>query len=141
MDNQSHIAPQARPQTKPLRDLQDRVYELETYVRAAGSRPSSLDLYLGMGHPAGPGAASGKNDLQEKERSLLRGKGFKTQYFGPSHGASLLLQFEELSRFVKDIIQRLPTLEKHRNIWKHQRNELNTNLMLPDKDTLLSLLP
>ncbi|ETI22765.1 hypothetical protein G647_06841 [Cladophialophora carrionii CBS 160.54] len=84
---------------------------------------------------------SDKNDLPESERALLRGKSFKTQYFGPSHGASILLQFEELSRFVKDILNRLPTLEKNKNIWKHQRKELNPNLILPDFDTLIVMLP
>ncbi|EXJ58255.1 hypothetical protein A1O7_05680 [Cladophialophora yegresii CBS 114405] len=141
VDSQNTTPTQARTQAKPLRDLQNRVYELETHVRAAGSQPSSSERYLGLGHPAGPRATSDKNALPDSERALLRGKSFKTQYFGPSHGASILLQFEELSRFVKDILHRLPTLEKHRDIWKHQRKELNPTLMLPEFDTLVAMLP
>ncbi|KAJ9609683.1 hypothetical protein H2200_006011 [Cladophialophora chaetospira] len=140
-ESQNSTTVQARNQTKPLRDLQDRVYDLETYVKGAGTRPISAERYLGSVHPAGPGSTSDKNTLLETERALLRGKGFKTQYFGPTHGASLLLQFEELSRYVKDILQRLPTLEKHRNMWKYQRKELSPNLMLPTFDTLVALLP
>jgi hypothetical protein len=140
-DSQNATSAQVRTQTKPLRDLQDRIYELETYVKAAGSRPNSSERYLGLGHIAGPGANSEKNGSQGGERALLRGKSFKTQYFGPSHGASILLQFEELSRFVKDIIHRLPTLEKSRNVWKQQRRELNRNLILPEFETLVAMLP
>lgn len=130
-----------RTQTRTLRELQDRVCELETHVRVAGSRPISSELYLGLGHSAGPGVSSDKGALQDYERALLRGKGFKTKYFGPSHGASLLLQFEELSRFVKDIIGRLPSLEKTRNVYKQQRRDQNTSLILPDFETLIALVP
>ncbi|OAP60281.1 hypothetical protein AYL99_05283 [Fonsecaea erecta] len=140
-EGQQASSSQPRTQTKSLRELQDRVFDLETRVRAAGARPISSAVYLGLGHSAGSGASTDKNALHDHERALLRGKGFKTQYFGPSHGANLLLQFEELSRFVKDILQRLPTLEKSRNIWKQQRRDLNANLILPDFDTLISLVP
>ncbi|KIW66762.1 hypothetical protein PV04_06057 [Phialophora macrospora] len=140
-ESQNATSAQARTQTKSLRELQDRVHELESCVRAAGSRPNSSERYLGSLHIASPGPNSAKNGLQGNERALLRGKSFKTQYFGPSHGASILLQFEELSRFVKDIIHRLPTLEKIRNVWKFQRKELNPNLTLPEFDTLVAMLP
>jgi hypothetical protein len=95
----------------------------------------------------------------------LRGKSFRTQYFGPSHGANLLLQFgtfcsvvhrphrfavqrrdtdpstEELSWFVKDIIQRLPVLEKHRNMFKHHRHHRNVSQMRPEFASMVTLLP
>ncbi|KAH0837214.1 hypothetical protein FOPE_04569 [Fonsecaea pedrosoi] len=140
-ENQQSAASQPRTQTKSLRELQDRVYELETQVRATGTRPISSTAYLGLGHSTASGASADKNALHDHERALLRGKGFKTQYFGPSHGANLLLQFEELSRFVKDILQRLPTLEKARIIWKNQPHDLNAGLILPEFDTLVSLVP
>ncbi|EXJ54970.1 uncharacterized protein A1O5_12881 [Cladophialophora psammophila CBS 110553] len=41
----------------------------------------------------------------------------------------------------RDILQRLPTLKKSRNIWKQQRRDLNTGLILPEFDTLISLVP
>lgn len=110
-----------RPPQRTVEDLQERVFELETYVKAAGSRPHSSEQYLGMGHPVGPGASSHRDGLQDFDRSLLKGKSFKTQYFGPSHAASLLLQFEELSTFVADILKRIPYFDKVREDWKDAR--------------------
>lgn len=140
-ENQNATASQARGQPKPLQDLQDRVYDLETYVRTASSRPIPPERYLGPAHPARPTETSDKNSAPESERALLRGKGFKKQYFGPSHGASSLLQFEELSRFVKEILRRMPQLREHRNMWKHQRKEVGADLTMPDFDTMVALLP
>lgn len=140
-EQQNTLTVQPRSQGKSSRDLQDRVNDLESLVKNAPSRPLSSQFYVGVGHPGSPGASVEKNLPPENERALLRGKGFKTQYFGPSHGASLLLQFEELSRFVKDILHRLPVLEKHRNVWKIQRKEIEAGLVLPEFDTLVSLVP
>ena len=106
---------------RSIEELRERVVELETYVRAAGSRPISSEKYLGLGHPAGPGSASFTDAMQEYERSLLRGKSFKTQYFGPSHAASLLLQFEDLSSFTRDILKRVPYFEKMKYHFKIAR--------------------
>jgi hypothetical protein len=94
-----------------------------------------------MNLPASPAPPIENDGQQDNERALLRGKAFKTQYFGPSHGSGLLLQFEDLARFVKDILNRLPTLEKHRNMWKIQRKQATDSLMLPELDTLVTLLP
>ncbi|KIY00867.1 uncharacterized protein Z520_03533 [Fonsecaea multimorphosa CBS 102226] len=140
-ETQQSSSSQPRTQVKSLRELQERLFELGTHVKAGGARPISSAVYLGLGHSAGSAASTDKNALHDHERALLRGKSFKTQYFGPSHGANLLLQFEELSRFVKDILQRLPTLEKSRNIWKQQRRNVNASLILPDLETLTSLVP
>lgn len=41
-----------------LEQLQEKVFELETYVRAPGCRPMSSEKLMGMGHPAGPGATN-----------------------------------------------------------------------------------
>lgn len=130
-----------RPPTRTLLELQERVFELETYVRTAGSRPVSSEKYLGMGHPIGPGASHDKGTLQEHERALLRGKSFKTQYFGPSHPAGILLQYEELSRFVKTILCHLPALEKARLSFKQKRQDLGRPLMILDFETLASMVP
>ena len=130
-----------RPPHKTLLELQERVFELETYVRAAGSRPVSSEKYLGMGHPIGPGAPQGKRAFQEHERALLRGKSFKTQYFGPSHPAGILLQYEELSCFVKTILTHLPTLEKARLAFKQTRQGPGRSLGPPHIETLASMVP
>ncbi|ETN42487.1 uncharacterized protein HMPREF1541_01643 [Cyphellophora europaea CBS 101466] len=102
---------------RSLEELQERVFELETYVRSAGSRPVSSEMFLGMGHPQGPGSRP-KDTNQDFERSLLRGRSFKTQYTGPSNAASLLLQFEELSMFVKEILNRMPSFERSKDAVK-----------------------
>ncbi|KEF59913.1 uncharacterized protein A1O9_04761 [Exophiala aquamarina CBS 119918] len=130
-----------RPPNQKLLELQERVFELETYVRAAGSRPVSSEKYLGMGHPIGPGASQGKRAFQEHERALLRGKSFKTQYFGPSHPAGILLQYEELSSFVKTILGHIPALEKARLAFKQNRPELGRTLMPSQFETLASMVP
>lgn len=130
-----------RPSTRSLLELQERVLELETYVRAAGSRPVSSEKYLGMGHPIFPGSSPNQGSGQDHERALLRGKGFKTQYFGPSHPAGILLQYEELSEFVKTILLNIPALEKARLTFKQKRQELGPSWDLPHFETLASMLP
>lgn len=118
----AYTVPHKRPAAqRSIEELRDRVVDLETYVRAAGSRPISSEKYLGLGHPAGPGHATFTDAMQDYERSLLRGKSFKTQYFGPSHGASLLLQFEDLSSFTRDILHRVPYFEKMKSHFKIAR--------------------
>jgi hypothetical protein len=112
--------------TRTLEELQERVFELETYMRSAGAKPVSQQMYLGLGHPQGPGTRP-KDKPQEFERSLLRGRSFKTQYYGPSNAVSLLLQFEELSVFVKDILARMPNFEKSRDVFKKVRSTAETS--------------
>ena len=134
--------PPSKPPTRTLLELQERVIELETYVKSAGARPISSEMYLGMGHPIGPGAIEDRGvALQDHERALLRGKGFKTRYFGPSHAASLLLQYEELSRFVVEILAHLPVLEKARVTFKQKRQELAHPFVLPHFETLAAMVP
>ena len=77
---------------------------------------------MGLGHPEGPGTRKAKDNPQEFERSLLRGRSFKTQFYGPSNAVSLLLQFEELSVFVKDILQRMPNFDRSRSLFKKVRS-------------------
>ena len=108
---------------RSIEELRERVVELETYVRAAGTRPVSSQQYLGLGHPGGPGTASFTDAMHEYDRSLLRGKSFKTQYFGPSHAASLLLQFEYLSSFTRDILNRVPYFDKMKYHFKIVRGD------------------
>jgi Fungal specific transcription factor domain/Fungal Zn(2)-Cys(6) binuclear cluster domain len=120
----AQIIPHKRPAAqRSIEDLRERVVELEAYVRAAGSRPVSSEKYLGLGHPAGPGTGSFTDAMQEYERSLLRGRSFKTQYFGPSHAASLLLQFEDLSSFTRDILKRIHYFDKMKYHFKIVRGE------------------
>lgn len=129
------------PAPKPLQELQERVLELETFIRTTSpaSRPvPSLHLPSDKALSTFARGAAGEPDY---ERALLRGRAFKTQYFGPSHGASILLQFEELSAFVMDILHRLPALEKARDDWKRLRRTMTSSIVLPEHDTLLSLVP
>ena len=127
-ENLDSITAQTIPRKRSLaqrsiEELRDRVVELETNVRAAGSRPISSHRYLGMGHAPGPGPGSFTNTMQDYERSLLRGRSFKTQYLGPSHHASLLLQFEDLSGFTRDILKRVTYLDKMKNHFKVARGD------------------
>jgi len=71
--------------------LEEKLVYLETFVRTAGSRPVTGDPRYGVGHPIGPGG-TGHNNMQEFEQTMLRGKSFRTQYFGPSNTISILTQ-------------------------------------------------
>ncbi|EHY60010.1 hypothetical protein HRR83_006371 [Exophiala dermatitidis] len=139
--NTSPAAPAPRSTARTSREDRHRTSNPSTYFMASGSRPLSTDALFGVKRAVAPEAATDKNSLQGQYWALLRGKGLKTQYFGPSHAGSLLLQFEELSRFVKDILQRLPTLQKAREEFKRQRREARPSLVLPDPQTLVSLIP
>lgn len=127
---------------RSLEQLQARVFDLETYVKSAGSRPVSSQMFLGLGHPNGPGSYA-----QDFERATLRGKSFKTQYTGPSYSASLLLQFEELSFFVKDILARMPgggkaskeVLKKAREGAEAEPNESKPSVY--ELNTFVALVP
>ncbi|EXJ91218.1 hypothetical protein A1O1_04328 [Capronia coronata CBS 617.96] len=134
-------APVSRPPTRTLQELQERISSIETYVKVAGSRPVSSETHLRTRRVGAHEDSPDKDAPQNHDRALLRGKGFKTQYFGPSHAASLLLQFEELSFFTKDILQRLPTFKKTREIFKRHRRETRQAFVLPDSETLVSLIP
>ncbi|KAK5095810.1 hypothetical protein LTS08_007946 [Lithohypha guttulata] len=97
--------------------LRNRLIELETWVYAAGGKPTSKEMNLGLLNPVGPGAAGERNPysdeyaIGDQEKVLLQGKSFKTKYFGPSNTLSILLQFEDLSKFVKEILLALPCLQ------------------------------
>jgi hypothetical protein len=141
----AYTVPHKRPAAqRSIEELRDRVVELETYVRAAGSRPISSEMLLGLGHPAGPGRGSFTDAMQDYERSLLRGKSFKTQYFGPSHGASLLLQFEDLSSFTRDILHRVPYFAKMKSHFKIARGAntaASDNTVQRDFQALAAMVP
>ncbi|KAK5938820.1 Actin-like protein arp9 (SWI/SNF complex component arp9) [Knufia obscura] len=100
---------------RKIAQLHGRLMELETMVYAAGGKPVSHEMMSGLSNPMGPGGSRERNPFSDKyaladhEKVLLRGKSFKTQYFGPSNSFAILLQFEDLSKFVKDIILTLPT--------------------------------
>jgi hypothetical protein len=137
-------------QQTSIEELHDRVTELRSYVMTAGARPMSSQVLNGMTWPES--AALAPKHSQDFDRSLLRGKSFKTQYSGPTNAASLLLQFAELSQFVRDIIQRLPEFEttKHmrrgrppRPTWQSESQEWNLQTfvaMLPAKERCDALL-
>lgn len=101
---------------RKIAQLQGRLIELETMVYAAGGKPTSSEMLLGMANPMGPGVGSERNPYSDQypsgdqDKVLLRGKAFKTQYFGPSNTLAILLQFEDLSKFVKEILLVLPSL-------------------------------
>lgn len=99
-----------------IAQLHGRIMELETLVYAAGGKPTSREMNLGLLNPMGPGAHGDRNyysdtyTAAEHDKALLRGQSFKTQYFGPSSTLAILLQFEDLSKFVKEILLALPSL-------------------------------
>jgi hypothetical protein len=97
--------------------LSQRVFDLETYVRSAGSRPVSSEMFLGLGHPHGPGSRP-KGLPQDAERALLRVRAFETRYFGPTNIGSLFLEFQDLSAFIRKVSQRMPNRSRSRAVMK-----------------------
>ncbi|EHK42362.1 hypothetical protein TRIATDRAFT_309958 [Trichoderma atroviride IMI 206040] len=82
-----------------------------------------------------------KKPPQANNQALLRGNDFETTYFGASYSAIVLLEFEQLSAFVKIILQRLKQLTEVKDNWKRQRQQVKPPLAFPDHNTLLSLIP
>lgn len=133
-----------------LAQLQGRLIELETMVYAAGGKPTSQEMLLGMANPMGPGVGNERNPYSDEypagdqDKVLLRGKAFKTQYFGPSNTLAILLQFEDLSKFVKEILLVLPSLSNA----KHAISKLREKEKLAAKqpydisiESLVGLVP
>jgi len=115
---QVQSAPQPAPDSRDrkIAQLHGRLIELETMVYSAGGKPTSHEMIVGLYNPMGPGGNRERNPFSDKyalaehEKALLRGKSFKTQYFGPSNALAILLQFEDLSKFVREILLCLPSL-------------------------------
>ena len=101
-----------------IAQLQAKVVDLETMVYSAGGKPWSNEAHLGLLNPLGPKMKdrlrnpwSETYKLTDQEKVTLRGKSFKTQYFGPSNTLAILLQFEDLAKFVREILSSLPSLQ------------------------------
>lgn len=107
-------------QEQKINQLQGRLMQLEAMVYAAGGKLVSPGMLLGLPNPVGPGTNrepscySNKHTLADHEKVVLRGKSFKTQYAGPSNSISILLQFEDLSKFVREILLTIPSLSNHK---------------------------
>ena len=113
---QSNLAGNLPLTDRRIGQLYNKLIELETVVYSAGGKPVSQEMNAGLLNPMGPGAQGSRNpyadtfDMGDQEKVLLRGKSFKTQYFGPSHTLAILLQFEDLSKFVREILLAIPSL-------------------------------
>jgi hypothetical protein len=123
------------------RICQEEVFEIESYVKSAGARPFSSEKFLGLAHPAGPGAS-----IQSNGRSLQDIKQtFNSQYFGPSHAAGLLLQCEELSAFVRKVLSHGPASHRRREeIRSSAEKQVAKRARLGEalnKEKLISLMP
>ena len=92
-------------QADTISRLEQKIADLE-YRLEPGRSNAFTSYYVGLPTPASTTMTepSLKSSLPSMEQTLLRGKSFKTQYYGPSHYASILLSFDELSRFLKDVM-------------------------------------
>ena len=133
-----------------LDQLHGRLMDIETMVWAAGGKPTSNEVHLGLLNPIGPGGSRGRNPwadnwkLTDHEKVLLRGKSFKTQYSGPSNTVSILLQFEELATFIRDILRMLPNMQStKKTLVKIRAKEKESARQQHDLsiDYLISLVP
>ena len=147
---QTSVAGSQPATERRIAQLQGRLIELETVVYAAGGKPTSQEMNLGYLNPIGPGAQGDRNyysdkyQVAEQDKALLRGKSFKTQYFGPSSTLAILLQFEDLSTFVKEILIALPSLSnaKHAMSKLRQREKQATKQAYDiSLEGLINLIP
>lgn len=102
-------------QERKLAHLHLKLMELETMVYAAGGKPTNTDWHFGVSNPLAdkdnnPNYYADKYTLADHEKVLLKGKSFKTQYYGPSNNFAILLQFEDLSKFIREILLAIPSL-------------------------------
>lgn len=132
----------ARPSDQSVVHLQERIEELENYVRnATAGRLPPAHLTSEPNFPRLAGSALPATCSSDQKPILFRGKSFKTKYYGPSHAANIISHSEELSKFAKETLSRVPALEKSRAVWKKKRHAQKRSPTVPDLHTLLSLVP
>ena len=120
--------------------LERKIAELEARARAPEVRPSAS--YSATGSTVLPDGQ--KNPMYDLEQMLLRGRSFKTQYFGPSHPASILTQFGALSTFVKNIMDHLPVvgdIKESMDRFKKEKKGCREEDASYDQSSLLALVP
>ncbi|KIV90367.1 hypothetical protein PV10_07678 [Exophiala mesophila] len=137
------IAPSAaRSPAQSALQLQKRIEWLENCVRSSptGRLPpahlTSEPDFPRLARTSLPVAFS-----PDQKPILFRGKGLKTKYYGPSHAANILSHSDQLSNFAKEVLTRVPALEKSRAVWKKKRHSQNHHPTLPDLAALLRLVP
>ena len=138
-------SPHCNTGEQPRKAVEGKGVEIESYAESAGARPFSSEKYLGLAHPAGPGPSMQNSHLQHIERLLQGDQTFNTQYFGPSHGAGLLLQCKELSDFVRTILLRVRLSNPQREQYQSSiENKVDKRVLFgepPSKERLISLVP
>ncbi|KAF2239068.1 hypothetical protein EV356DRAFT_161994 [Viridothelium virens] len=81
----------------------------------------------------------------DQESMIFRKKGFKTQYYGSSHLATLLVHFPETRAFMKDAINKYPSLYRLQNDFRALKSKRKSKTVEPNISThdtdLLALLP
>jgi hypothetical protein len=123
-----------------IQRLEKKIADLEALTRATEARPN-------LSYPTPNSIVlpkCGQNSMNDLEQMLLRGRGFKTQYFGPSHPASILTQFNDLSRFVKNIMDHFPAIDNIKESmdrFKKDKKEREKEFVSFDHANLLALVP
>lgn len=120
---------------KSIRELRESVSELRDLITKS-VQPPPISLAWSLDR-----STHLEETLHANHQALLRGNDFETTYFGASYSAIVLLQFEQLSAFVKTILQRLMHLTEVKHSWKQQRQQIKPPIAFPDHSALLSLIP
>jgi Fungal specific transcription factor domain/Fungal Zn(2)-Cys(6) binuclear cluster domain len=127
--------------------LERKIADLEARTRVTEARPAAAHPPMLPGYPTPSSIAipeAGKNPIYDLEQMLLRGKSFKTQYFGPTHPASILTQFGDLSKFVKNVMDHFPVVEQIKESMdrlKKNKSETIKEGTAYDHASLLALVP
>lgn len=115
----------------------------ETYPRNPSFKPSD-GPNAGLDDVLGPGYNGRKVYTSDFGKVMVRGSSFSTHYYGPSFAISMLLQFEELSKFVKGMLTQTTSLQSVKERMASTR--VTTKLMkkegtLSTHEALLSMVP
>lgn len=127
--------------------LERKIADLEARTRVTEARPVAPHPPMIPGYPTPSSIAfpeGGKATMYDLEQMLLRGKSFKTQYFGPTHPASILTQFGDLSKFVKNVMDHFPVVEQIKESMdrlKKNKSEKVDDVHSYDHTSLLALVP
>lgn len=91
-------------------EFQDgRIKQLEAALAQTGQNPKPARL---PPTPESIAAGDASAPVQDRETTLLRGKGFKTQFHGNTHPGALIARIPELHGFTRDTFEQFPALSR-----------------------------
>ncbi|KAF2721328.1 hypothetical protein K431DRAFT_294368 [Polychaeton citri CBS 116435] len=121
----SHNTTSARPDgvPRPDPDLVSRLHWQERRIKQLESNLTSHRIGTGPPQtvrelpptPASPALAETQTPAQDGNSIILRGRSFKTQFYGTTHPGAFVAHLPELATFTKDAFEQYPAFARIRN--------------------------